>query len=108
MKIRFVMSDGVWLLSVTVRNGSCSASSLNFSFSEGVVAIGGTRVGSSLGRTMGAVSSVINSVPAGRDISGSENRRTDAEAAVVKMAAIGSPNARLPITPEALLLNVAV
>ena len=27
---------------------------------------------------------------------------------VVKMAAIGSPNARLPITPEALLLNVAV
>src|SRR3984885_4954184 len=70
--------------------------------------MGGTSAASSFGRTIGAVSSAINSVPAGKEISGSENLSTEAEAAVVKMAAMGSPKARLPRTPEARLLKVAV
>ena len=44
----------------------------------------------------------------GSVISGSEKRSTLAEPAVVKMAAMGSPKARLPTIPEARLLNVDV
>jgi hypothetical protein len=47
-------------------------------------------------------------VPAGRLISGSEKRKTQAEPAVVKIAAMGSPKARLPTMPEARLLMVDV
>ena len=61
-----------------------------------------------LGGAIGAVSCASNSVPVGRVISGSEKRSTLAEPAVAKMAAIGSPKARVPTTPEVRLLNVDV
>ena len=59
-------------------------------------------------RSTGATTSPSSSAPEGSVISGSEKRSTLAEPAVVKMAAIGSPKARVPTIPEARLLKVDV
>jgi len=66
--------------------------------------MGGTRIGSVFGSTIGRVSSAINSVPAGKETQALKIGRTDAEAAVVKMAALDRQSEAATI-PEARLLQ---